>query len=380
MCPDRPRSRQLQAWRAIACGCTILFGGSCADEEVPERPVSVQTRIESVASFHTAGQALVVEPADASIDHLGRWVVADRRDKVIKVFATDGSYSIFGRSGRGPGEFQALVGAGLMDAGRDTVYGYDLITRLMVMFNSAGQFAGTYALEGPARAPIAFLRPVGDSLMLGSGWIPLDNSEAIHLYDRRGHHLRSFLRLGRLMKPMPSATRNGMGVVADAREGLIFSALMGYDTVFVHDLTGKLRGSGRLEMSGGERLLRLPERVAANGGKINRPDGSSVQEHGIVVRNVIALGGGLAAIQVAPVEYPHQHDLLSEGGPVLIVAYTGGRRVRVVAQTDVPGALLGRDGQGNALVLRLRGDDLSTLDLLRLRVTATSAAPAASGS
>jgi hypothetical protein len=366
--PRSAAGRQAKVFLSLSATGVALVCGCAAEPSV--QLVSVETRFEQVATIQTKGQALVVDPADVTVDSRGRWVVTDRGDKAIKIFFPGGRSVIVGGPGGGPGEFQALVAGGLLGADSDTVFGYDLITQVISLFDSAGNYVRDIALESSARAPLAFLRSVDDTLLLGSGWIPPDDSPAVHLFDLNGRAVGAFLRLNRLLDGMPPRVRTSMGVIADGRDGLIFTALFGYDTILVHDMHGRVRDTGVLEVPGDLPMLRLPERIRANQGRLRRPDGRWVQENSLAVRNVIALGQGLAAIQFAPVDFSGDHDLLSDGGPVLIVASTG-RGVRILARAHAPGAVLGSDRDGNAWVLRWHDDELATLDLIRLRVIAT---------
>ncbi len=254
--------------RWFATGVALLCG--CAAES-SDQLITVEIQLESLATIHTEGQALVVDPADVTIDEQGRWVVTDRGDKAIKIFAADGESSTVGSAGAGPGQFQALVSGGLFGPGNDTVFGYDLISRVISLFDLAGNFVRTVTVESRVAAPIAFLRLVDDTLLLASGWIPPDNSPAVRLFDLEGRAVGSFVQVSKILDDMPREARTSMGVIADGRDGLIFSALFGHDTILVHDVSGRLHDAGRLEAFGDVPLLRLPELVRLNRGSLRKP-------------------------------------------------------------------------------------------------------------
>jgi hypothetical protein len=308
----------------------------------------------------------VADPADITVYAADRWLLADRGDKVIKVLSRDGDIETIGRPGKGPGEFQALAAAGVMGA---DVFAYDLVARTLSWFDRDGDLTASLPLASSTPAPFVFWRNMDDSLFVASGWIAPGKVPTVHLFDRSGHEVRSFLRLDGLMRDLTPEAYGGMGVMADGADEMILTALFGHDTVFVHDARGRLRASGRLTADTDLPLLRLPDLVRENGGSMRRANGSWLQDDHLAVRNVVALGDDLWAIQLAYAGFGTDFDLLVDGGPVIIASYDGTREVRMLGSMHVPGALLGKDGDGNGLVLHWRGRELATLDLLRLRIT-----------
>jgi hypothetical protein len=341
---------------------SALVATACSERPSPEFP-AVAVSLDSLRSITTRGGAFLVDPADATVDDSGRLLVTDRGDKVLKVLSFSSEPAVIGRAGKGPGEFEALVSGGIWDG---TAFGYDLIAKALHRFGSSGEFLVTTPIGAEIPTPLMFIRVSEDMRLLGTGWLPPNAGPAVHLFSRDGNTVRSFFRAGEVAAGLSPRGVAAMGVLADVREGRVFVAMFGHDTLIVFDTLGKTLAAMKLRVADPViPLLRLPERAAANDGSLRRSDGSWVQEGTLAVRAVVALPNGLAAIQLAPVDFSRKHDLLADGGRVLIVQYVD-HAVRIVHELMVPGALLGRDRLGNGIVLRWRGSDLGTLDWFSL--------------
>jgi hypothetical protein len=311
----------------------------------------------------------LVDPADIAVDHAGRWVIADRGDRVIKVIDPELRTTVrFGAPGLGPGEFQALVSGGIVPGSNPVTFGYDLVDQSVSFFDHHGQYLGDRSFRIQLAHPFASVRAIDSTTMVASGWIPYGRVPAIHVFDGAGEWVGGFLELGWLLEGLhPDVSRN-MGVVAHGREGVVFSGIFGHDSVFAHDLRGRKLGSGTLRTAvSSELLLRVPELARENGGSLRNSEGQWVHQGYLAVRAVHALGAKRVALQLAPVSFRGEHDLLTDGGPVVIMSLEDGQVVsRAVA--NAPGALLGVDNDGSGLVLRLSGENLETVELFRMRV------------
>ena len=156
---------------------------------------------------------------------------------------------------------------------------------------------------------------------------------------------------------------------ADGSDGVVFTTLHGIDTIQAYTPDGRLLGAGHVGLHGYRPVLDLRRLLRENRGKLHRPDSTWAQDGHYAALKLVALGGGLVAVQFGKLELTHGTDLLSTGGPVVVLRLEPDGVLRPVGQVEAPGALLGRSGPREAMVLRWSGDELNRLELLRLAVS-----------
>lgn len=137
-------------WRTIA---SVLLFGSCTPQAVDrelsawtlevEREFTGRHELTQVSSIRVRadGSILVAEPASAS----------------ILLFGADGTFRrSIGRRGPGPGEFQFLGAIGTLG---DSVWGIDIMSSQVSLFDSGGQLIRSWRLQLEAVPP--FSQPAG---------------------------------------------------------------------------------------------------------------------------------------------------------------------------------------------------------------------------
>jgi hypothetical protein len=297
----------------------------------------------------------------------GRIYIGDASDKAVKVFAANGVQGeAIGTAGAGPGEFTTLLSSGILG---DSVFGWDGSANRLTVFGPDGRYARNMALHQAGSPPWARMRAMDDSLLVASGWVlRVQDRPLVEVFDRQGQRVGRMMNLSRLLSPPDPELLAHTSVFADGSEGVVFATLHGFDTIMAFTPRGRLLGAGRIGLEDHEPVLDLRRLLARSGGTLKRPDGSWAQDRHFAVLKLVALGGGLAAVQFGFMHFDHGTDLLSEGGPIVVLRVGADGVIRRVAQLDSPGALLGRTDRGEALILRWSGSDLEQLDLFRLTV------------
>jgi hypothetical protein len=294
--------------------------------------------------------------------------VGDGSDRSIKVFAAAGAQgAAIGSAGPGPGEFVSLLSAGVLG---DTVYGWDGNANRLTLFGSDGRHARMTPLHKPGRPPYSRMRAMDDSLLVASGWVMgAHDRPLVEVFDRQGRTVARMMNLTRLLSPRDPELLRHTFVFADGRDDVVFSTIHGFDTIMAFSPRGRVVGAGRIGLADRSPVLDLPRLLARNGGTLERPDGTWAQDRHFAALKLVALGDGLVAVQYGRLQFEQGGtDLLSEGGPIVVLRLGADGVIRRIAQVESPGALLGRGGPGEALILRWSGSDLEKLDLFRLNV------------
>lgn len=349
----------LMFWATVS-GCASRDAGADA---LPQ----VRMEIEHLATLDRAAGPILASANSIARGSDGRIYIGDSRDQVIKVFGPDGvQQEPVGKSGPGPGEFATLLSAGLLG---DSLYGWDMRTNRLSIFNRAGEFVRAIPLRQPSSPMLSRIRVMDDSLLVASGWVlGAHDRPLVQVFDRDGHRLGQLMNLDKLLSPPDPELVQHTWAFADGSDGIVFSTIQGVDTILAFDALGRPLGAGRIGLAGREPVLNLPALIKANGGSLRRPDGSWAQHGHYGALKVVALGDGLAAVQFGLLEAGGT-DPLSAGGPIVLLQLQTDGVIRHVGQIDAPGALLGRTAPGEALILRWSGDSLEDLELLRLTTT-----------
>lgn len=356
--------------RLFLCACAMPVLAGCdanGRREAPEPAFSVS--IEQVRQLHPSEGVGLASANSLALDPDGRLYVGDASDRAIKVFAVNGVQGpSIGGAGAGPGEFLTLLSAGTLG---DSVFAWDGTENRLSMFAPDGRYVRVMPLHLPGSPPWSRMRAMDDSLLVASGWAQgVSDRPLVEVFDRRGNRVGRMMNLSRLLSPPDPNLLPHTAVFADGSEGVVFSTLHGFDTLMAYTPHGRLLGAGRIGLKGHSPVLDLRQLLAHNGGKLKRRDGTWAQDGHYAALKLVALGDRLVAVQFGLMDLRHGTDLLSDGGPVVVLRVESDGVIRRVAQVEAPGALLGRSGRGQALILRWSGSNLEQLDLFRLTVRA----------
>jgi hypothetical protein len=357
----------LSIW-ALSCACSAPSDASSNSRALPQYSVA----IEEVMPLDVGEMAILASARSLSRDSNGRLYIADRSDRRIKVFGSDGRQQRpIGAPGGGPGEFTTLLSAGILS---DSAFGWDATLNRLTFFSPGGEEVRSIALGQPGSPVWARVRPMDDSLLVASGWVmSAYDRPLVEVYDRRGGGVGKMMKLSRLLSPPAPELLQHTWVFADGHDNVVFSTLHGVDTIFAYTPTGRLLGSGRLELAGFSPVLDLRQLLSRGGGRLRDPNGTWMQDGHYAALALVTFGKGLAAVQFGRLTLAEGGtDLLSTGGPIVVLQLSSDGVIRKVAQVDAPGALLGRGNVDEAYVLQWSGSDLTKLTLFRLYVQETS--------
>ncbi|HEU4559558.1 MAG TPA: hypothetical protein VFS20_17030 [Longimicrobium sp.] len=346
----------------VALSSVILAG--CADESQFAARGAARREIisEDLAQLDDAGQPILARPERLSVDRTGRFFIADKSDKDVKVYGNDGRrVATWGRAGRGPGEFAALLTA---QAFGDSVVAYDFEGARLTVFSPAGRYARAVSLARLSFAPW-FVRAVDDSLFLAGAAVPGSvGRPLLALLRPDGSPVSTFFNPAKVVGTNPAVIQQ-MFVVADAAHGVVFAALAGGDSLWVFDYRGRPLGSAPLDPV--QPVPTSRSLIESNRGRLQRPDGSYVVDGQRMLFSVVALDSGTVALQISKRDALRGTDLL-EGGTLIVAAVQPGSGPAMVARTELTGGLPGSDRSGAPLVLRYASADQDRYAITRLRL------------
>lgn len=343
-----------------------MLVAACSGSQAAERPVEARAlRLEPVTTLVDDTAALLARPGDISIDSRGRYVVSDPSDKNIKVYDPDGRrVSTLGRPGPGPGEFRALATAWALG---DSVLAFDFRGARFSVFSPDARYTRAFELPKGISHPWT-VQVVDDSLLLLVA-SPLRSSKSnlLTLIRRDGSVVSSFFNKSSYFAGRPQLIQN-TGVIADARGGRLFAALIGGDSVYAFDYAGKPLGSYPADPD--VPLVTTRSLLAGNKWSMRRPDGTYVVDGNRNVIRLVALDRSTVALHVVAYDVKHGVDPL-DGGTILTLTVdeAGGATAR--GRAELRAGLLGRDRTGNALLVGYAGDSSDRYVVSRLVMDAT---------
>jgi hypothetical protein len=325
--------------------------------------------LEPVARLDDAGQPILAVPARLSVDPQGRFIIADRSDKDIKVYGPDGKRALtVGRPGRGPGEFLSLLTA---QSYRDSILAWDVVPGRVSIFRADGRYARSFPL--PRTAPQGFwVRAVDDSLLLIISPIPGGRSELLALVRPDGSVLSTFFDQEAHVGHDPAILQT-VGLIADAAHGVVFAALSGGDSIWAFDYHGRQLGVGPADPA--QPIIPTRVLIARNHGSARKADGTTVTHGNRSVTGIVALDSGSVALHVTRYDAKRGVDPL-DGGTLIVATLDGAGGMRTIARSDVVAGLFGRDRGSAPLLLRYAGADQDSYEVVRARL-ATRSSPAA---
>ena len=316
--------------------------------------------METAARLREDASSLVVRPLGISVDPNGHYVIPDRSDKNIKVFAPGGDLvRIVGRAGHGPGEFTGLAAG---QAYGDSTIGYDIAGGRLTVFGPDGRYVRSLTLAG--RYPLASsVSVVDDSLFLLTAFAAGNaGRNLLTLIRPDGSRIASFFNPSNYLSNTPALLQN-TGVKADGVNGVVFAVLVGGDSVYAFDYAGHRLGSQGVDPE--QPLVTTRTLLERNGGKLRRPDGTFFSHGNRNVIGLVALDSGTVALQVSAYDAVSGTDPV-EGGTLLLHALGPDGSLAPIARRDVAGAVLGRDHQHDLLLVRYAADDPDAHEVVRV--------------
>jgi hypothetical protein len=307
---------------------------------------SAEVWVEAIASLDDLGEPILGRPGRISVDRSGRFIIGDYSDRDIKVYSAAGTrVATFGGAGQGPGEFAFLLDSGVVG---DRIFGYDAPASRLTYFSEDGSVTDSLLLERPH--PFSIVAADDNHLLFAAS--PEGEINLLRITGLDGTTLEEFFPLDARWRNPPTLRRH-IWFLADALDGLIFASMWGGKTLHVFDYDGAFQGSGPVDAT--EKLISLPELVEQNNGQVLDADGVSIQNGNRVVMRVVATTGGTVTVQVAPFDTEVGADLL-EGGTLIVSRWADGV-LSEIGRLQSEWGLLGRDADGNALVMRYATPD-----------------------
>ena len=349
---------------AATAACSDRFGGGSSTEP----RVTLATH-SSADTLRLAANTSIADAVWITTDRDGRYVVVDRSEGNIKVYDRVGTLQrVAGSPGVSEGEFTTLLGGGIVS---DSIVGYDFMTTRLSVFDRKGRFARSLALAGPGKILPLTVRSVDDSLLLVVG-VPA------------GSHRRSLLTLMDLRGAVRAHLFNRQHYFADAADliqqtiviaaaghGIIAAGLLGSDSLWIFDYKGHEVASGPILVDG----RHIPNASAlrtANGGKMKAGNGASILAGRPLLTSAAVLNSRTILLQIMTYDYGRQPRLdRTVGGRYILMQVEPERRgIRIAAEQDRNGGLLGQTREGEALVLRYLDVQYRTVEIARLTTLA----------
>ena len=324
-------------------------------------------RLEPVVGLSDDTAAILAKPGQLSIDPQGRMVVTDGSDRNIKLYDAKGRrIATLGHAGKGPGEFIALSSA---ESFQDSILAYDFSGARFSVFGSDTRYVRSFELSRDITKPWT-VRAVDDSLLLLiAPVLRAHDGNLLTLVRRDGSVVSTFFNKSRYFDGDRELIQQ-TGVVADARDGRVFAALVGGDSVYVFDYAGNRLAAHAADPE--EPLVTVKTLLRQNGGEQRRPDGGWVVDGNRNVIRMVALDRHNVALQIVKYDAKQGVDPL-EGGTVVTFTFDDAGKVAAIGRSQVRAGLLGRDRRGNALFVGYEGENADRYTVSRLvRIGATA--------
>lgn len=358
--------------RLFYVGIVAVGMAGCGADGLPHDARSAVAReftFQPIAELDDGDQRILARPEWVSILPDDRIVVADISDKNLKVYDAAGlRLQTVGRVGHGPGEF---VGLTTGQTYLDTLVGYDMNGSRLSFFGPDGRFARDLVVPRRNAPPTYHIRVVDDSLFLLIGAVPGGaGKDLLSLVRADGTPVATFFNPAAYLGRDPKLIQR-TGVVADGAQGVVFAALVGGDSVYAFDYSGRRLGAGLADAE--ESLITTRTLLERNGGKDRTADGHAVTHGNRNVIGLVALDSATVALQIARYDAVRGTDPL-DGGTMVVATLLPDGSVVPIVRTQVEGALLGRDRKGQLLVLQYAGPEGESYRLTRMVLGAAEGA------
>lgn len=265
-----------------------------------------------------------------------------------------------GRVGRGPGEFASLWAG---QAYGDSMIAYDLVGSRVSVFGPDGRYVRALALEPSPRPTALAVRAVDDSLfLLTASPAGARGGDLVYLIRPGGSPVASFFNpdsyLGQDMK-----LRQQTMVLADGADGVVFTALVGGDSVYAFDYSGRRLAATLIDAI--QPLVTTRTLLERNGGRERRPDGSFFSHGNRNVIALVALDSATVVMQVAPYDAVNGTDRLG-GGTMIVATLRPSGGLAVIGREEMESGLLGRDRARRPLLLRYTSPRADAYEVVRM--------------
>lgn len=335
---EKPRTRVRRAAALMAAGAALA---ACVGSDGGPDAQSLALAVEPVVTLQAAPGSVLARPLSMAVASDGRIVIPDRSDRDIEVYGADGvRIGRVGRPGPGPGEFTAITSGGVF---RDSIYGFDINAERLYVFGSDGRLARSVRVPAGTWSVDA----VDDSLFLVTRVVAPARRNSLVLMRPDGTVVSSFFDPSPMVAASPEFVQFA-SVVADARDGTVVATVFGTDSLFIFDYRGKRLRAGPVDPE--QPLADFRRLAVANGGRMRRSGGGWVVDEAEVVIALLALADGRALLHVATYDDRTGVDRV-EGGRYLLIGTDRRHPPRVLARTSAAAGLMGRDRQGNPLLL-----------------------------
>lgn len=353
--------------------CLVMIGGCSKSTEskvdsTRQEDSTAGVRItQTVLDTLTAekGMVAVATPLTILMDDRRRFIVADVSDKEIKVFADDGGWiDAIGGPGQGPGEFQALAGAAIV---RSHLLALDMIGNRVSVFDLAGSFQHSFTLRDGRDRPLvsaAGISSFDDSLLAAPHRVTGDPSaELVTLHNLKGAQVQSFFSPASYLTPSDPNLVQNTWVMADGQGNLVWVLLSGARPVSAFDGKGVHLASTSVRPAGDTASLKtlLEHNVNEFGSDVRK-----VMDNFESAVSIVALPDERALLQFVQ-RTNGAIDRLSAGGTLVLLGLMDGQIVELDRAAS-PSSLIGKSGDGSALMMRWLGKEYEQVEVTRVSV------------
>jgi hypothetical protein len=290
------------------------------------------------------GRQIIARPTDIARLPDGRYLVVDQSEKNIKLYDRSGSLeSVLGRAGGGPGEFLSLASGGWA-GGRP--FGFDRATNSVKWFSSALKYDVATTIDLHDRPqPYRVIALPGGQFLECSFAAGIAGQNLIAVRDTDGKVVSSAFPLTASIA-RPSVAQYTV-TLCDSRDGVVYGALSGGDSVHAFDLEGKPIASAPLLLDG-KRIKGFATLVDENQGSARLKDGGWVQHGMQMAIRITAMVDGFVAVQVIEFDAVKGADVV-EGGKLAVLRLRD-RKLTPVGTVSVKAGLFNASDRGAYLL------------------------------
>jgi hypothetical protein len=325
----------------------------------------------------TPDSAPIVDPLSLTIDAKGVGYLADKSEKTITVFSSDGSFKqSVGGVGTGAGKLITLFGSGRL---RDSLVAYDFNSASIEVFGPTGEWARRTAMSSDLEGRIRTLRSVDDSLLLlvrypmgavDEPLVWLTNATLrprTKLYGRRTYYER-----------VPNILRGISLPRADASFGLVAVSTVGDDTLAVFGYDGREIARGSFANRAMPTFANFEDLIRANGGsafrRVGVADSALVAKDAMAVASVVVLSADYVAVGISdqPKGRLMRADFADSSYVTIGRVDRATRQVHFSTPIRVAGSLAGRGPDGKALIVTAPERRGTTVEISHVGVSTVS--------
>lgn len=352
----RLAGRSLPALAAVS----IIAPSLCAQARNGARTPKASVDWFSVVVHDTLrGDQLLARPTDIARLPDGRYLVVDQSEKNLKLYDRSGVLaSVLGHAGGGPGEFLSLASGGWV-GGRP--FGFDRATNSVKWYSPALKYEAATAIDMQDRPqPYRVVALPGERFLECAFAMGREGQRLVALRGKDGKVVASMFPLSASIA-RPSVAQYTV-TLCDSRDGVVFAALSGGDSVHAFAEDGALLASAPLLLDG-RPVKSFASLVDANGGSPRLKDGGWVQHGMQMAIRVTAMRDGYVAVQVITFDAVKGVDVV-EGGRVSVLRLRD-RRLTALGTIPLEAGLFNATDRG-AFLLRWLGRGAERVEVSEL--------------